>query len=126
MKRRTDKEIIKLCHDVQIGTGGMDYADALTAIAEELEERGDGWIPVTQELPPNRNPVLAFAVGLYEPNGIRMSSYDKDQPASLYWHGFIMGMDCGVSHWMPMPKYPAMPESKSVAPPLPYQGKEAK
>lgn len=45
MNRLTDQAIIKLCHDVQIGTGGMDYADALTAIGEELTLRDEQETP---------------------------------------------------------------------------------
>lgn len=45
MNRLTNQDIIKLCHDVQIGTGGMDYADALTRIAEELTLRGEQETP---------------------------------------------------------------------------------
>jgi hypothetical protein len=67
------------------------------------------WIPVSERLPGDRKPVMVFTVGLSEPNGIRMSSYDVSQPASMYWHGFLMGKGAGVSHWRPLP---APPESK--------------
>ena len=46
MKRYSDKEIIKLCHDVQIGTGGMDQTDALNTVIEWLKGREspeDAW-----------------------------------------------------------------------------------
>lgn len=45
MNRLTNQAIIKLCHDVQIGTGGMDYADALNRIAQELTIRGEQETP---------------------------------------------------------------------------------
>jgi hypothetical protein len=48
MNRLTDQAIIKLCHDVQIGTGGMDYADALTKIAEELTTRPQGVVELLE------------------------------------------------------------------------------
>jgi hypothetical protein len=54
MNRLSDKEIIKLCHDVQIGTGGMDQTDALDVVIKWVKEQA--WIPVEQQLPyPNEN-----------------------------------------------------------------------
>lgn len=61
MNRLTDQAIIKLCHDVQIGTGGMDQTDALNVVIEWLE---NAWVPVTQELPADDRdgkPFLTYA-----------------------------------------------------------------
>ena len=64
------------------------------------------WISVKDRLPGNRRPVLVFTVGFSEQNGIRMAAYDKNQPASMFWHGFIMGKGRGVTHWQPLPAPP--------------------
>jgi hypothetical protein len=65
------------------------------------------WISVNERMPESRKMVLVFAKGMNTLTGIRMASYDKTEPASMYWHGIIMGHERGVTHWMPLPDPPA-------------------
>jgi len=84
-----------------------------TEMARELLERreADRWIPVSERLPEDRKPVLVFTVGLSKPDGIRMASFNKDQPLSMFWHGQIAGYGKGVTHWRPLP---APPDAKRI------------
>jgi hypothetical protein len=65
------------------------------------------WISVKDKLPEDRKTVLVFTEGLTTLTGIRMASYDKTQPLSMFWHGVIMGHGRGVTHWQPLPDPPA-------------------
>jgi hypothetical protein len=65
------------------------------------------WISVKDRLPQNRDVVLVYTVGLSGLNGVQLARHLEDMPASIFWHGILMGAGCGVTHWMPLPDPPS-------------------
>lgn len=69
--------------------------------------RAQRWIPVTERLPPRKEPVLiCFTDGKMEVG----FWHDQDEDLT-YWcgcvnDGYLEELDCDPTHWMPLPELP--------------------
>ena len=69
--------------------------------------RAHRWIPVTERMPPRKEPVLiCFTDGKMEVG----FWHDQDEDLT-YWcgcvnDGYLEELDCDPTHWMPLPELP--------------------
>ena len=74
--------------------------DAVIAAIDELPVTElQGWIPVTERLPENDDPVLVYFTWKTFPGGaVAVSAY---HPRAQRWE-----TDWNITHWMPLPQPP--------------------
>ena len=117
--RLIDGDSIKWHRTTECGGHGIFFSvdqaykkeiDAIPTIdPESLRPR---WVPVTERLPPRKEPVLiCFTDGKMEVG----FWYDQDEDLT-YWcgcvnDGYLEELDCDPTHWMPLPE---PPESEGV------------
>lgn len=83
------------------------YLDVVNELASLRASVGEKWIDVKDCYPPDMTFVMAFAVGMSQLNGIQIARFNQNEPASMFWHGIIMGHSKGVTHWQPLPAPPS-------------------